>query len=447
MEIAAKYREKLTTAEQAVSVVRSGDWVDYGWCTATADLLDRALAKRYQELEDVKVRGGILFRPPAILGVPEADRHFTWHSWHMSGVERAMLPRGGICYIPVRYSEMPRYYLENLPPIRAAMFQVTPMDRHGYFNFGPNASHIRALCQRAETVIVEVNRNLPRCCGGLDNHISIDEVDWIVEGDHPAIGELREGPVGEVENAVAAQIVGDIPNGACLQLGIGGMPNAVGHLIAQTELKDLGVHTEMFVDAFVELDRSGKITGAHKAVDRFTQVYAFAAGSKKLYDYLDENPACRAASVDYVNDIRTLARLDNLISINNAVAVDLFGQVNAETIGTRHLSGAGGQLDFVLGAYLSPGGKSYICCSSTFLDKKTGQRHSRIQPILTPGSVVTDTRTNLHWLVTEYGKVNLKGVSVWERTEKIISVAHPDFRQELADAAEKMGIWRRSNRR
>lgn len=313
---------------------------------------------------------------------------------------------------------MPRYYLENLPPIRVAMFQVTPVDRHGYFNFGPNASHIRALCQRAETVIVEVNRNLPRCCGGLDNHISIDEVDWIVEGDHPAIGELREGPVGDVENAVAAQIVGDIPNGACLQLGIGGMPNAVGHLIAQTELKDLGVHTEMFVDAFVELDRSGKITGTHKAVDRFTQVYAFAAGSKKLYDYLDENPACRAASVDYMNDIRTLARLDNLISINNAVAVDLFGQVNAETIGTRHLSGAGGQLDFVLGAYLSPGGKSYICCSSTFLDKKTGQRHSRIQPILTPGSVVTDTRTNLHWLVTEYGKVNLKGASTWERTEK-----------------------------
>lgn len=447
MDVQKQYQEKLTTAARAVSCVESGDWIDYGWCTATADLLDRALAKRYQELEDVKIRGGILLRKPAVLEVPEASRHFIWHSWHLSGLERRLLAGGGVYYIPVRYSELPRYYLENLPPIHVAMFQVTPMDRHGYFNFGPNASHMRALCQKAEIVIVEVNPSLPRCCGGPENYLSIDQVDWIVEKDRAEVGQLSATPAGEVENAVARLIVEEIPDGACLQLGIGGMPNAVGSLIAQTDLKDLGVHTEMYVDAFVELAEAGKITGAQKSIDRYAQTYAFAAGTQKLYDYLDENPACRAAAVDYTNDARVIAQLDRFISINNAVDVDLFGQVNAESTGIRHISGSGGQLDFVLGAYLSRGGKSFICCSSTFQNKETGEMNSRIRPILEPGSAVTDTRCNLHWLVTEYGKVNLKGASTWERAERIISVAHPDFRQELIAAAEQMGIWRRSSRR
>ena len=249
-----------------------------------------------------------------------------------------------------------------------------------------------------------------------------------------------------MDEAVAKLIVEEIPDGACLQLGIGGMPNAVGSLIAKSDLKDLGVHTEMYVDAFVDIAAAGKITGAHKGIDKGRQVYAFGAGTKKLYDYLNNNPECMSAPVDYTNDIRSISALDNFMSINNAVDVDLFGQVNAESAGVKHISGAGGQLDFVLGAYLSKGGKSFICCSSTF-KTKDGQLKSRILPTLNQGSIVTDTRANIHYLVTEYGKVNLKGLSTWEKCAAIISVAHPDFRDQLIADAEKMNIWRRSNKR
>ncbi len=237
----------------------------------------------------------------------------------------------------------------------------------------------------------------------------------------------------------------EIPNGACLQLGIGGMPNAVGSLIAQSDLKDLGVHTEMYVDAFVDIAAAGKINGLKKNIDRGRQVFAFGAGTKKLYDYIDRNPAVMCAPVDYTNDARVIAQLDNFMSINNAVEVDLFGQVSSETAGVKHISGAGGQQDFVLGAYLSKGGKSFICCSSTTKDKN-GALKSRIVPTLTNGSVVTDTRVNAHYLVTEYGKINLKGLSSWQRAEGIISIAHPDFKDELIKQADAMKIWRRSNK-
>ena len=203
----------------------------------------------------------------------------------------------------------------------------------------------------------------------------------------------------------------------------------------------------MYVDAFVDIANAGKITGVNKAIDKGRQVYAFGAGTKKLYDYLNNNPACMSAPVDYTNDVRTISQLDNFMSINNAVDLDLFGQVNAESAGVKNISGAGGQLDFVLGAYLSKGGKSFICCSSTFMDKKTGQLQSRIRPTLANGSIVTDTRANIHYLVTEYGLVNLKGLSTWQKAEAIISVAHPDFRDQLIADAEKMHIWRRSNKR
>ena len=265
---------------------------------------------------------------------------------------------------------------------------------------------------------------------------------------NPNQGEYVETVIRKLENdeAVAKLIVNEIPDGACLQLGIGGMPNAVGSLIAKSDLKDLGVHTEMYVDAFVDIAMAGKITGAKKNIDKGRQVYGFGAGTKKLYDYLNRNPECMSAPVSYTNDIRTISALDNFMSINNAVDLDLFGQVNAESAGIKHISGAGGQLDFVLGAYLSKGGKSFICCSSTF-KTKDGQLKSRILPTLNPGSIVTDTRANTHHLVTEYGMVNLKGLSTWQRAEAIISIAHPQFRDELIAEAEKMHIWRRSNKR
>lgn len=446
MDFSQEYQSKLKTADEAVKVVQSGDWVDYGWCTGTPDALDRALARRTDELRDVKVRGGILLKPLAIFEREDAGEHFCWNSWHMGGLERKLIARGCAYYSPIRYSELPRYYRENIQPDDVAMFVVAPMDKHGYFNFGPNASHLMAICETAKHIIVEVNENMPRCLGGMEEGIHISKVDAIVEGENPAIGELGGGgPATDIDKAVAKLIVDEIPNGACLQLGIGGMPNAVGSLIAESDLKDLGVHTEMYVDAFVDIARAGKINGSKKNIDRFRQTYAFGAGTKKMYDYLDENPELMSAPVDYTNDVRNIAKLDNFISINNAVDFDLFGQINAESAGTKHISGAGGQLDFVMGAYMSHGGKSIVCCSSTFT-RKDGTVESRIQPTLAPGSIVTDTRANTHYLVTEYGKVCLKGLSTWERTEKIISIAHPDFRDWLIEEADKMHIWRRSNK-
>lgn len=446
MDYLQEYKQKLVSADQAVELIKSGDWVDYGWCVNTVDALDRALAKRTDELTDINLRGGILLKPLAIFEREDAGEHFTWNSWHMSGIERKMASRGCAYYAPLRYSELPRYYREFACPEDVAMFQAAPMDAHGFFNFGPNASHLGAMCERAKHIIVEVNQNMPRCLGGTECGVHISDVTYIVEGDNSPICELGAGGAAtEVDQAVANLIVEEIPNGACLQLGIGGMPNAVGALIAESDLKDLGVHTEMYVDAFVDIARAGKINGLKKSIDRGRQVYAFGAGTKKMYDYMNENPELMSAPVDYTNDIRSIAALDNFISINNAVDIDLFGQVNAESAGIKHISGAGGQQDFVLGAYLSKGGKSFICLSSTF-QGRDGALKSRIRPTLENGSIVTDTRANVHYVVTEYGKVNVKGLTVWQKAEAIISIAHPDFRDELIKEAEKMKIWRRSNK-
>ncbi len=441
-----EYKEKLVTADEAVKVIKSGDWVDYGWTTGIPVSLDKALAARADELTNVNVRGGVLLWVPEIFKVKDAGEHFTWNSWHMSGIERKAINQGFVYYAPIRYSEVPRYYRDSTCPPDAAMFQVTPMDKNGYFNFGPNASHLAAVCETSKKVIVEVNENMPRCLGGFENDVHISNVDMIVEGKNPPIGEMGGNAVPtDVDKIVANLIVGEIQNGACLQLGIGGMPNEVGSMIAKSDLKDLGVHSEMYVDAYVDMAKAGKINGSKKNIDRFRQTYTFAAGTKKLYDYIDDNPELMSAPVDYVNDIRVISSIDNLVSINNCVEVDLFGQINSETAGLKHISGSGGQQDFVLGAYLSKGGKSFICCSSTY-KTRDGHIKSRILPTLETGSVVTATRTNLHYLVTEYGKVNLKGLSAWQRAEAIISVAHPDFREQLIKEAEKMKIWRRSNK-
>ncbi len=445
MDFSKEYKKKLTTAAKAAACIKSDMWVDYGWTTGTPVAVDRELAKRLPKLKNVNFRGGILLWEPEIFRIENPAAHMTWNSWHMTGFARRRINEGFVFYAPLRYSEVPRYYRDSLHS-DVAVFQVAPMDAHGWFNFGPNTSHMAAMCATADKIIVEVNQNMPRCLGGAEEGIHISKVDMIVEGDNPQIGVMPASPVTDVDKKVAELIVNEIPNGACLQLGIGGMPNAVGNLIAQSDLKELGVHTEMYVDAYLEMAKAGKITCEHKALDKGRQVYTFAAGSRELYEYLDNNPACMAAPVDYVNDVRTIAQLDNFVSINNAVNLDLFGQINAESAGTKHISGAGGQLDFVLGAYLSKGGKSFICCSSTFVTKD-GTLKSRILPTLDNGSIITDTRANTNYVVTEYGIVNLKGKSTWQRAEALVSIAHPDFREELIAQAQKLNIWRRSSKR
>ena len=445
-EFLGMYQSKLTTAEEAVKVIKSGDWVDYGFCNTHPHVLDEALARRAPELEDVKVRGGIALWKPAIFDIEEPAKHIIYNSHHTSGFERKHIDTGACFYEPMRYSELPRYYYDHINPPDVAMIQVGPMDKHGYFNFGVSASHMKAICDTAKILIVEVNQNMPRCLGGFGESVHISDVDMIVEGRNDPMGQLLSAVPTEIDKAVAKQVVERIPNGACLQLGIGGMPNAVGMLLCESDLKDMSVHTEMYVEAFVDLSLCGKISGANKSIDHGRQTYSFAAGSQRVYDFLDDNRMCMAAPVSYVNDIRTIASIDNFMSINNAVDIDLYGQVSSETSGIRHISGAGGQQDFVLGAYLSNGGKSFICLSSTF-KKKDGTLASRIRPTLAEGSIVTDTRVNTMYVVTEYGCVNLKGLSSWERAEALISIAHPDFREELIQAAQKQKIWHPNNKR
>ena len=446
MDYTALYQKKLVSAEEAVKVVKSGDWVDYGWCTNHPYTLDKALAARKNELKDVKLRGGVTLWMPAVCADEDSGEHFTWHSWHCTGIDRKIVAKGMGYFSPMRYSELPRFYRDGNVSVDVAMIQVTPMDKHGNFSFAMGASHIAEVINRAKTVIVEVNPEMPWIYGLTGTEVNIEDVDFVVEGEpHPVAGLGAGGEASEVDKAVANLVVPQIPNGACLQLGIGSMPSTIGSLIAASDLKDLSVHTEMYVDGFADIAMAGKITGKYKNLDRGRQVYAFAAGSQKMYDYMTENPAVMAAPVDYTNDVHVISQIDNFISINNAIDCDLFGQINAESAGTKHISGTGGQLDFALGAYLSKGGKSFICMSST-VKGKDGTVKSRIVPTLTTGSICTDPRSVTQYVVTEYGMVNLKGLSTWERAEALISIAHPDFREQLIADAEKMHIWRRTNK-
>ena len=317
MDYQAMYQQKLTTPAEAVKVIKSGDWVDYGWCTNHPIALDKALAARQNELYDVKIRGGVTMWMPEIAKAEDAGEHFTWNSWHCSGIDRKIIAKGMGYFSPMRYSELPRFYRDNLT-VDVAMIQVTPMDKHGNFSYALACSHIADLLEKAKVVILEVNKNLPWVNGLNGCEINIKDVDMVVEGEHPPVAQLGGGgEPTDVDRAVANLVVPQIPNGACLQLGIGGMPNTIGSMIAQSDLKDLAVHTEMYVDGFVDMAMAGKITGKYKTLDKGRQVFAFAAGSQRLYDYMDHNPEVMGAPVDYTNDVHVISQIDNFTSINH----------------------------------------------------------------------------------------------------------------------------------
>ena len=344
---------------------------------------------------------------------------------------------------PSNYSEAPKkVYTGELPKPNVAMVKTTPMDRHGFFNFGTSASYIRACLDMADKIVVEVNEGVPTCLGGFGECVHISEVDMIVETEKTPMIAIPKIQASDEEMRIAAYIIESIHDGSCVQLGIGGIPNTVGTLIAESDLKDLGMHSEMMVDAYMDLYLKGKISGKYKYTDKRKMVFTFAMGSQELYDFIDRNPACATYPVDYTNTPDNIARNDNMISINNTLQVDLWGQVCSEAQGRKHISGSGGQADFVAGATKSRGGKSFLCMKSTRI--LGDRRISRIVPEVT--GVVSVTRAQADYIVTEYGIVHLKGKTAWQIAEAVISIAHPDFRDELIRAAEDRGIWRRSNR-
>lgn len=445
MNCLAEYKQKLRRAEEAVRAVKSGDWVDYNFGVNMPDLLDQALAARKDELQDIKVRGTLALRPLAIIQADPRRETFTYSSWHFSGYERKLHDQGLCSYIPMIYRNKPKYY-RNCLEVDIAMLTVTPMDNHGYFNFSLSNSATKAILEKAKTVIVEVNEKLPKALGGREECVHISEVDYIIEGDNKEPVELRPGEPGETDKKIARYIVSEIRDGSTIQLGIGNMPNAVGRMLAQSNLKDLGMHTEMLVDAYLDLYTKGRLTNRAKKIDKGKGVWSFCLGSKELYDWVNNNPGLASYPVDYTNSPEIMSRNERLVTINNCIEVDLYGQASSESSGTRQISGTGGQLDFVTGGFISQGGKSFICLTSTYQDKQSGQLKSRIVSNLPAGEIVTDPRTQIHYLVTEWGMANLAGRSTWERAELIISLAHPDFREQLIKTAELRKMWRRSNK-
>ena len=444
MDYLSEYRSKLRTPEEAVKVVKSGDWIDYTTALGMPVLLDRALAARRDELFDVKIRGNLLFGPIEVVECDPTQEHFVYHSWHCSSYERKLCDKGLCYYIPMIFRNLSAYYRHFLD-VNVAMITVAPMDKHGYFNLSTSTGLAKAILDDADVVIVEINKNMPKLLGGYDQVIHISEVDMIVVGDDHPLLTLPTSTPSDIDIKVAENILPYIVDGATIQLGIGGMPDALGKLIAQSDLKDLGMHTELCSDAYYELHKSGKLTNAKKAKHRNKGVLGIAFGSETLYDWLDDNPGIAAYPLEYVNAAEIIAQMDNMVSINSCISADLYGQVCAETSGTRHISGTGGQLDFLTGAAMARGGKAFICMSSTFTDK-SGKTRSRVVPHF-GGDIITSPRSQSYMMATEYGVVNLVGGSTWERAERMISIAHPDFRDELIDAAEKQKIWRNSNKR
>ncbi|MDD2586161.1 MAG: acetyl-CoA hydrolase/transferase C-terminal domain-containing protein [Syntrophomonadaceae bacterium] len=442
--LTVQYNEKLITADEAAKLVKSGDTVFMGEFVMLPHALDAALAKRAKELENVNLRGVTLTGKLKTIEADPERQHFIYNDWHFGSMARKLHQQNLASYIPYTYHQGPRVIRKYLDH-DVAFIQLGPMDTNGFFNLGPANSMTFAHCSKSKIVIVEVNTSVSHCAGGNGECMHISQIDYIVEGDNQPLQELDAITPTDIDVDIAGYLMDEIEDESCLQLGIGGLPNVVGSLIAASDLKDLGVHTEMLCDAYVDMYEAGRITGAKKNIDKYKMVYTFAMGTRKLYDFLDNNPVCASYPANYTNDPRIIGMNDKVIAINNALEVDLYSQVASESNGFRQISGTGGQLDFILGAFYSHGGKGFICISSTFTDKE-GNIKSRITPTLSPGTIVTLPRSLTHYVVTEYGIAQMKGKSTWQRAEALINIAHPNFRDELIKKADTMKIWVKSNR-
>lgn len=443
--IREEYRRKLRTAEEAVRLVKSGDWVDYGSNNSMPFSLDAALAARKDELRSVKVRGNLTPGPIQVIECDPHMEHFVYNTWHCGGYERKMCDAGRAFFTPMLFRNLAWYY-KNFLTVNVAMISVSPMDDEGYFSLGGAVGAVLPILETAEKIILEVNEAQPNIGGGKETKIHISRAAAVVEAGYRPLMLLPTPAPTETDRKIAEYILPAIPDGATVQLGIGGIPNVLGDMIADSDIKDLGMHTELCSDAYYNLWKAGKLTNAKKNVRSGKGVYGLAIGTQELYGWLHENGDYEGADLRWVNDPAVIASMDDMISINACLNIDLYGQVSSESAGTRQISGTGGQLDFVTGASMSRGGRAFLCMSSSFTDKK-GVMHSRILPKFNTGDIITTPRTQAFYVVTEYGMANLAGRSTWERADALISIAHPDFREELIKAAEEQHIWLPSNKR
>lgn len=430
------YRSKFVTPEEAARAVRDGDWVDYGFGGGFPELLDRALAARKGELHDVKLRGGLVIRPR--IEVVESDPEqvsFRYYSWHIGDYERKLQSRGLCEFVPTILRFLPDLYRNHIH-VDVACVTVSKPDANGYCGLGISNYAWRTIFENARTVIFEINERLPGLQGVDGSHrVHLSEAAYIVEGEHEPLPLRTYKDPTPIDIEIAKHVVREIPDGAVLSLGVGGVPFTVAKMLADSDCKDLGCHTGTISDAFLALYKAGKLTNARKEIDTGRSTWNLAMGSQELYDWLNNEPDLfHPADVDYVHSPERMSKMRHYIGIMGGVQVDLMGQENAESAGTRQLSGIGGQLDFLEGAYRSKGGKGFVCLHSARKDKQ-GDLKSNIVPFLSGGSTVSAPRTMIQYVATEYGIAKLCGRSLKERAQALISIAHPAFREELTKYA------------
>ena len=432
------YLSKMVTPEEAAKAVQSGDYVDYGFGAGFPELMDKALAARRDELRDVKIRGGLVIRPwiEAVECDPE-QKAFTYYSWHIGDYERKLQSRGLVRFMPMILRYLPELYRNHIR-VDVAFVPVSRPDENGYCGLGIGNYAWRTIFENARTVVFEINEHFPMLQGPDELHrVHLSEADYIVEGEHEPLPIRTYKDPSETEIKIAEHVMKEIPNGAVLSLGVGGVPFTVANMIAQSDLQDLGCHTGTISDAFLAIYKAGKLTNAKKEIDTGRSTWNLAMGSEEFYDWLRNEPDIfRPGDVDYVHSPERIAKMSNVISINGGVELDLMGQENAESAGTRQLSGTGGQLDFLEGAFRSKGGKGFICLASTH-KKKDGSLKSNIVPFIPGGSTVSAPRGMIQYVATEYGVAKLSGLTLLERATAMAEIAHPDFREELMRYAEE----------